>query len=140
MLEYEVVILKFWKTAALFLIGGSGYVGLELLWRGRSHISMFLAGGICFLLLGKLNRIRPQLPLLLRGTVGAVVITSVELAAGLLVNRNFAVWDYRDQTGNFLGQICPLFTVLWIPVSMLALSLHGMLIRLMDRVKQDAST
>lgn len=131
--------MKFWKQMILFCVGGGAYVGLELLWRGRSHGSMFVAGGTCFLLIGHLNRVRPRLPLLLRALAGAGIITMVELAAGLLVNRNFAVWDYRDQTGNFLGQICPLFTVLWIPVSMLALSLHGMLIRLMDRVRQDAS-
>ena len=131
--------MKFWKQMILFCVGGGAYVGLELLWRGRSHGSMFVASGTCFLLIGYLNRVRPRLPLLLRALAGAGIITMVELAAGLLVNRNFAVWDYRDQTGNFLGQICPLFTVLWIPVSLLALSLHGMLIRLMDRVKQDAS-
>ena len=131
--------MKFWKQMILFCVGGGAYVGLELLWRGRSHSSMFAAGGTCFLLIGHLNRVRPRLPLPLRTLAGAGIITMVELAAGLLVNRNFAVWDYRDQTGNFLGQICPLFTVLWIPVSLLALSLHGMLIRLMDRVKQDAS-
>ena len=127
MLEYEVVILKFWKTAVLFLIGGSGYVGLELLWRGRSHISMFLAGGICFLLLGKLNRIRPQLPLLLRGTVGAVVITSVELAAGLLANRDYNVWDYRAMPMNFHGQVCLPFSLLWIPLSLVAMMLYNFL-------------
>ena len=28
-----------------FLLGGAGYVLIELLWRGRSHFSMFIAGG-----------------------------------------------------------------------------------------------
>ena len=106
MIKDEVIVLKFWKLLALFLIGGSGYVGLELLWRGRSHVSMFLAGGVCFLLLGKLNSIHPRLPLLLRGTVGALIITSVELLAGLLVNRNYTVWDYRSMPANFHGQVC----------------------------------
>ena len=102
------------KQCALFARGGAGYVGLELLWRGRSHYSMFLAGGVCFLLLGKLNR---KLSLPLRAILGAGIITLVELAAGLLVNRGYAVWDYRDRVGNFLGQICPLYCLLWIPVS-----------------------
>ena len=102
------------KQCALFALGGAGYVGLELLWRGRSHYSMFLAGGVCFLLLGKLNR---KLSLPLRAILGAGIITLVELAAGLLVNRGYAVWDYRDRVGNFLGQICPLYCLLWIPVS-----------------------
>ena len=128
-LKHEVIILRFWKKSALFLIGGSGYVGLELLWRGRSHGSMFLAGGICFLLLGKLNRTTPRLPLLLRGAVGAAIITTVELAAGLLANRDHAVWDYRGMPVNFLGQICLPFSLLWIPLSLGAMALYELLDR-----------
>lgn len=128
--------MKFWKQAALFCVGGGTYVGLELLWRGRSHSSMFAAGGTCFLMIGHLNRVRPRLSLPLRALTGAGIITMVELAVGLLVNRNFTVWDYRDQRGNFLGQICPLFTALWVPVSLLALSLHGTLSHRLDRVRQ----
>lgn len=98
---------------------------IELLYRGRSHGSMFLAGGTCFLLIGHLNRVRPKLPLLPRAVVGAGIVTMVELAAGLLVNREYAVWDYRGQPGNFMGQICPLFSALWVPLSLLAIFFYG---------------
>lgn len=126
--------MKIWKQAVLFYLGGCAYMGLELLWRGRSHGSMFIAGGTCFLLIGQLNQVRPRLPLPLRAAVGAGIVTMVELGIGLLCNRNFEVWDYRERAGNFLGQICPAFTVLWIPVSMLALGLHALLSRRMDRI------
>lgn len=99
-------------------------MALELAFRGRTDGSMFLAGGLCFLLLGMLNRLHPRLPLLLRGLLGALVITAVELGIGLMVNRDYHVWDYRDQPGNFLGQICPGFTLLWIPVALLGMGLH----------------
>ena len=69
--------MKIWKQAILFYLGGCTYVGLELLWRGRSHGSMFAAGGLCFLLLGWLNRARPRLPLPIRAVVGALLITMV---------------------------------------------------------------
>lgn len=114
--------MKYVKSAALFSLGGSAYVTLELLYRGFSHVSMFLAGGTCFLLIGQLPRL--PLPKPIRACCGAGIITGVELAAGLLVNRQYAVWDYRSQPGNFLGQICPLFTLLWIPVSAAALRLY----------------
>lgn len=127
--------MKFWKQAVLFYLGGCAYMGLELLYRGRSHGSMFVAGGTCFLLIGHLNHVHPRLPLPLRAVAGAGIVTMVELGIGLLCNRNFEVWDYRDQAGNFLGQICPMFTLLWIPVSLLALFLHGQLSRGMDTVK-----
>ena len=112
------------KRFLLFLLGGSAYVGLEWLWRGWSHISMFFAGGVCFLLLGKLNAVRPRLNLPLRGIVGAGIITMVELIAGLLCNRSYGVWDYRHLPLNFHGQICLPFFLLWIPISLLAMGLY----------------
>ena len=126
--------MKIWKQAVLFYLGGCAYMGLELLWRGRSHGSMFIAGGTCFLLIGQLNQVKPRLPLPLRAVAGAGIVTMVELGIGLLCNRNYEVWDYRERAGNFLGQICPAFTALWIPVSLMALGLHWLLICRMDRV------
>ena len=117
--------MKIWKNAVLFYTGGAAYLTLELLYRGRSHGSMFLAGGTCFLLIGQLNHVSPRLPLPARGLAGALIVTMVEFAAGLLVNRQYAVWDYRDQPGNIMGQICPLFTALWVPLSLLAIFLYG---------------
>ena len=117
--------MKIWKNAVLFYTGGAAYLTIELLYRGRSHGSMFLAGGTCFLLIGRLNHVRPKLPLPLRAAVGALIVTMVEFGAGLLVNREYGVWDYRDQPGNLMGQICPLFTALWVPLSLLAIFLYG---------------
>ena len=116
------------NKTALFALGGGIYVGLELLWRGRSHVSMFAAGGACFLLLGRMRRLPGRVVL------GPAVITAVELVTGLLVNRNYSVWDYRSVPGNFLGQICPLYTLLWLPLSLAAMALYAGAERLLDRV------
>ena len=109
----------------LFGIGGSAYMGLELLWRGWSHGSMFLAGGSCFLLLGRIDRSKLSLPA--KALAGAAVITSVEYAAGLLFNRNYAVWDYREQPMNVQGQICLPFSLLWVPVGLGGMYLYRFL-------------
>ncbi len=114
--------MKFLKNAALFTLGGGAYVGLELLYRGYSHISMFAAGGTCFLLLGGLTKLPMSRASRLCWGVGT--ITAVELLTGLLVNRRFQVWDYRDMPGNFLGQICPQFMALWLPVTAGAMALY----------------
>jgi len=110
----------------LFAMGGCGYMGLELLWRGWSHGSMFLAGGSCFLLLGQLNRVQPRLRLPARAAMGALIITSVELLTGLAVNRDYGVWDYRHLPGNFHGQICLPFCLLWLPLSLAAMLLYDL--------------
>ena len=122
--------MKILKSALLFCVGGGGYVALEFLYRGYSHGSMFLAGGTCFLLIGGLRE-QKLLPAVLLGTAS---VTAVELLTGLVVNRNYTVWDYRDQPGNFLGQICPLFVILWIPLTLAALYVSRWMDRLLDRI------
>ena len=124
--------MPIWKRSAIFLTGGSAYVGLELLWRGYSHGSMFAAGGLCLLLIGHLGEVKPRLPLPLRILAGAAIITMVELGTGLLVNRDYRVWDYRGCWGNVWGQICPAYVLLWLPVSGAALALHKGVTRVME--------
>ena len=99
--------MKIWKNAVLFYLGGCIYMALELLFRGRTHGSMFLAGGACFLLLGLLGRARPRLPGPLLPIAGALIVTAVELAVGLAVNRDWTVWDYRGQWGISAGRSAP---------------------------------
>ena len=119
--------MDLWRKTVLFALGGCSYMGLELLWRGWSHGSMFLAGGSCFLLLGKLNNAKPQLPFLVRAAVGAGIITMVEYAAGLLVNRDYTVWDYRNTPLNLHGQICLPFCLLWLPIGVGGMYLYSLL-------------
>ena len=116
--------MKIGRKILLFTIGGLGYMGLELLWRGRSHTSMFLAGGTCLLLVGHLEETEPRLPFIFRILAGAGIITMVELAAGLTFNRSYTVWDYRNVPFNYMGQICLPFCLLWIPISAFAGKLY----------------
>ena len=99
----------------LFLAGGFCYVFLELIWRGRSHVSMAIAGGVSLVLLFGVLRWLPHVTLLLRAMIGSAVITAVEFIVGAIVNVRMGlhVWDYSGVKGNILGQICPLYTVLW---------------------------
>lgn len=124
--------MKLINKLTMFSIGGGAYVGLELLYRGYSHISMFGAGGVCFLAFGWLRK--RSFSWAGKVLCGAGTVTLVELATGLLVNRDFHVWDYRHQWGNVLGQICPLFMALWIPVTALGMGLYGAAERAVERI------
>lgn len=115
--------MKTWRNCFLFCLGGGLYAALELLYRGRTYGSMFLLGGGCFLLLGRLRRLPLSWPTLT--ILGALAITAGELATGLAVNRDFAVWDYRGLPANFMGQICLQFSLLWMPLSLLAMLMYG---------------
>ncbi len=121
--------MGFLRRLFLFITGGSVYLALEFLWRGWSHISMFFAGGSCFLLLGRLDQTQPRLSRVPRAFLGATVITAVELLIGMLANRDYRIWDYRDMPGNFHGQICLPFFLLWMPLSLGAMGLYRLLNR-----------
>ena len=117
--------MKFLRGCILFYIGGTAYMILEFVWRGRSHGSMFLLGGLCFLLVGGGADKFRKIPAAARPLLGAGVITGLELLTGWLVNRDFKVWDYRDQLFQFQGQICLAFSLLWVPVSLAAMELYA---------------
>ena len=111
-------------------MGGGAYVGLELLYRRRSHYSMFLAGGSCLLLIGRMEDAMGRRSLPLRLLSAAGIITAVEFLTGLIFNRRYQIWDYRGCRGNVMGQICPAFCLLWVPLGGLAMAAYG----LMDRI------
>ena len=99
-------------------------MGLELLWRGWTHGSMFLAGGCSFLLLGKLGETSPRLPFPIKALAASGIITLVEYTAGLVFNRNYQVWDYRNLPLNYHGQICLPFGLLWMPLGLAAMGIY----------------
>lgn len=118
------------KYFILLGIGGLIYVGLELIWRGYSHWSMFIVGGVCFIFLGLINEIIPwNMPLYQQVLIGVLIITFLEFIAGFIVNiwLGWQVWDYSHLTGNIMGQICPLFCCLWVPVSLIGIVLDDWL-------------
>lgn len=117
--------MKFLKQAVLFYLGGTAYMTLEFLWRGRSHGSMFLLGGLCFLGMGRLVKGFVRVPLAVKVIMGAAMVTALELLAGLLVNRQYTVWDYRSLPYNYKGHICLNFSLLWMPVTLFGMWLYG---------------
>lgn len=108
------------KYLVLFGTGGLLYILIELLWRGRSHWTMFLLGGFCFVCLGLINEvILWEMPLWQQALIGAGIITVLEFCTGCIVNLwlGWEIWDYSNLPGNILGQICPQYFLLWLLVS-----------------------
>lgn len=104
----------------LFLIGGAIYVLIELVYRGYSHWTMFLLGGLCFVLIGGVNEYIPwEMPLWLQAGIGAVIITVLEFICGCIVNLalGWNVWDYSNTPLNILGQVCLPFAIIWFVIA-----------------------
>ena len=113
---------------AAFFLGGALYVILELIYRRRSHISMFITGGGAFLLLhGLFSRYEP--PLFVKALIGMALITAAEFIAGYIVNLKLKrnVWDYSGVRFNLYGQICLKYSLLWALLTLPAAFLSRML-------------
>jgi len=108
--------------ALLFLIGGRLYTWIELLWRSRTHWTMFILGGTCFVIMGLLNEYKFtwQQSLVKQSVVSACIIMVLEFVTGCIVNLwlGWQVWDYSNLPFNLCGQICLYYFLLWIPLSM----------------------
>ena len=120
-----------------FLTGGFAYGGIEIITRGFSHISMFVAGGLCFVFIGLLNDfLGEKMSFLSLMFLSALIITAVEFITGIIVNvwLKLDVWDYSYLPYNLKGQICLLFTNLWFLLSAPALLLGDwMRVKIMKR-------
>lgn len=104
------------KCFVLFLLGGGMYIGVEMLWRGHSHWTMGIVGGLCFVIIGGLNNYIPwKMTLQKQSAIGALVVTCVEFISGIILNLflGLHIWDYSNLPLNILGQICLPFTLLW---------------------------
>ena len=93
-----------------FIISGSIYVSMETMLDNTSHRSMFLAGGLAFMLC----TLYIGLPYWLMSLLMALTILVIELIFGLIFNKNYTIWDYRKYKWNIKGQICFRFFMVWL--------------------------
>ena len=99
----------------LWAVGGCIYYGIEVLFRGFSHISMFMLGGLCmqfFTWQGRLTEWQDALPRQI--TRCTIFVVSMEFITGIIVNKwyHLAVWDYSDMPLQLWGQR-------WVPFALI---------------------
>ena len=123
----RIVRKKIRENSIVFATGAAGYSLLEILWRGFTHWTMAIAGGLCFCIIYFLqDRCRKDCQFI-KCCKGMLVITGVEFLIGYIVNIKLCwnVWDYSDRFAHIKGQICPLFMRLWFGLSFLIFPLAG---------------
>lgn len=100
----------------LFLMGGCIYYSFEIVFRGFSHWSMFLLGGLSLWFCTWQGLILEwKEPLWKQVLYCVIFVTSMEFMTGLLVNRvlGWNVWDYSEQPFQLFGQICVPFMIIF---------------------------
>lgn len=115
----------------LWAVGGIVYYGLELKFRGFSHWSMFVLGGLCAAFIGFQGlSVQWNDPLWIQILRAAIFITSGEFITGILVNKFFHlyVWDYSDQPFQLWGQICLPFVILFSGLAAMGIYIVGYLL------------
>lgn len=122
-----------------FAAGGVCYGGLEIAWRGFTHVSMLLTSGVCVLLLFRLAASSRPLPLLC--AAGMAGITGMEFAVGCVVNLwlGLDVWDYSDMRFQLGGQVCAAYTMVWFGMSAVMLPVCRRILRLEHRFLREDS-
>ena len=122
----------------LFLIaaGGCIYYTFEMLFRGFSHWSMFLLGGVCFWFCAWQGiLVRWQDPLWRQVARCLIFVISCEFITGLIVNKwmGWQVWDYSDQPFQLFGQICVPFAVIFSGLCAIGILLAACLLHFLYR-------
>ena len=112
------------KYIFLFLIGGFSYFYIEILFRGYSHFSMIICGGLALILCGMINQISNfRISLITQMLISTCIITLLECITGYIVNikLHLHIWDYSKLPFNLYGQICPAFSLIWMLASLLCI-------------------
>ena len=110
-----VFMKKAKKYLKIYSIGAVGYTILEIIWRGYTHWTMSIVGGLCFSFIYKINSRFKSCKTSVKCLLGSGVITMIEFLSGVIINivLKWNVWDYSRFRFNIKGQVCPLYSALW---------------------------
>lgn len=125
MMRYINLLIKY---SILGVIGGFGYIAIELIYRGYSHWTMAILGAMCFICLGLINELLSwETPLWIQALVGGIIITGLEFLTGCIVNiwLKWDIWHYDNL--DILGQICVPFSFMWCILSIVGIVLDDWL-------------
>ena len=107
----------------MFSMGAFGYGLIEILWRGYTHWTMFIAGGISLCGLSAISEKFEGAKRLGKAILGGIFITAVEFITGVIFNTRKNIWDYSRLPLNIGGQICAFYSAAWVLLSFFALPL-----------------
>jgi len=119
---------KYYKFIFFWLLGGSIYYFFEVIFRGFSHWSMFVLGGLCLAFFYYQGHTLCWKESLIMQTLRCMVfVTAMEFITGIIVNKYWGmeVWDYSEMPFQLFGQICLPFALIFGGLSVMGIILSG---------------
>lgn len=114
------------KDLILFLMFGLIYYCIEILWRGYSHWTMIIIGGICGYFSSAQNRRTEWIVPFWRQVLRVdLFVLACEFVFGFILNiiLGLHIWDYSALPYNIMGQVCLPYAILWLPLCAFAIVL-----------------
>ena len=130
-MERILIVKRLSEYLFLWALGGTLYYSFEMMFRGFSHWSMFLLGGICLVFFAQQGMWTGWTAPLWKQVGWCVIfVTACEFITGILVNKvmHWNVWDYTDQPFQIMGQICLPFTIIFSGLCAVGILLCGYLL------------
>ena len=115
----------------LIVAGGSTYYLIEIWFRGFSHWTMFVLGGVALTFCSFQGEVMHwSEPMWIQIIRAVLFLTSLEFMTGIICNKwlKIGIWDYRDQPFQLCGQICLPFMVMFSGLLCLAIVLGGVVL------------
>jgi uncharacterized membrane protein len=80
---------------------------------------MLILGGICGVIIYRVNSTLKNERLLTKALMSAFFITFAEFISGIFLNiiLKLEIWDYSMLPFDILGQICPYFSFIWFLIA-----------------------
>lgn len=125
------MVKKISEYLVLGVLGGTFYYTFEMVFRGFSHWSMFLLGGVCLVFFAQQGLwVKWQDPVWRQVVRCTLFVIAGEFITGIIVNKwmGWGVWDYSDQPFQLLGQICLPFAILFSGLCVVGIFLSSYLL------------
>lgn len=109
--------IHIYELIFIFLLGSLIYSLIEIIYRGYTHWTMTILGGVSGSVLYCIST--DNEPLIFKAISGAFMITAFEMVTGVMDNiiLGWSVWDYSNIPLNLFGQICLPFSIMWFLIS-----------------------
>lgn len=115
----------FMKYFLMMCFSGYVYVTLEMIFRQRSAVAMMYCASIAGLIMCLENNIFSyDLDFTIQLLIGTLSCTGCEWIFGILFNKDFSIWDYRNMPFHSPdGQICLPFILVWLLINIICIPL-----------------